>query len=257
MPSSVYPPRGLAATLGLVFALLVGSALPARAQAGDRPRNLKVLPADLSRDSIVKIMRFTVASGLGVTCGYCHGAPGVPFDSIDFASDERQTKRTARDMMRMVARINGELLPAITTRGTPPIEVQCITCHRGAPRPQMLEDTLGTVIARFGVDSALATYDRIKQRYTGRFAYDFGQRSLNTLAARLLEQNRPAEARRVLELDIREHPEAWDPAFQLAQVYESLGEKDLAIQQYQRVLTLLPTHAPTKRRLEALTGRAP
>jgi len=43
-------------------------------------------------------MRFTVASGLGVTCGYCHGAPGVPFDSIDFASDERQTKRTAREM---------------------------------------------------------------------------------------------------------------------------------------------------------------
>jgi hypothetical protein len=40
-------------------------------------------------------------------------------------------------------------------------------------------------------------------------------------------------------------------------VYESLGEKDLAIQQYQRVLTLLPTHAPTKRRLEALTGRVP
>jgi hypothetical protein len=24
-------------------------------------------------------MRLTVASGLGVTCGYCHGAPGVLF----------------------------------------------------------------------------------------------------------------------------------------------------------------------------------
>jgi len=72
--------------------------LIARAQAGDKPRNLKVLPADLSRDSVVTIMRFTVASGLGVTCGYCHGAPDVPFDSIDFASDERQTKRTAREM---------------------------------------------------------------------------------------------------------------------------------------------------------------
>jgi len=98
MPSSVYLPRRLTASLGLAFALIVGSALSARAQSGDKPRNLKVLPADLSRDSIVKIMRFTVASGLGVTCGYCHGAPGVPFDSIDFASDERQTKRTAREM---------------------------------------------------------------------------------------------------------------------------------------------------------------
>jgi len=230
---------------------------PAASQAANAPKNLEVLPSDLSRDSVVKIMRFTVASGLGVTCSYCHGAPGVPFDSIDYASDERQTKRTAREMMRMVARINGELLPTITARGTPPIEVQCITCHRGAQRPLMLEDTLGTVIARLGADSALATYERIKQRYTGRFAYDFGQRSLNTLAARLIEQGRLVDARRVLELNIREHPEAWDPSFTLAQVYESLGERDLAIEQYRRVMTLLPSHAATRRRLEALTGKAP
>ncbi|HUQ81670.1 MAG TPA: c-type cytochrome [Gemmatimonadaceae bacterium] len=225
--------------------------------AAEKPRNLKVLPADLTRDSVVKLMRFTVASGLGVTCTYCHGAPGVPFDSIDFASDERQTKRTAREMMRMVARINSELMPTITARGTPPIEVECITCHRGAQRPLMLEDTLGTVLGRFGPDSAIATYERIKQRYTGRFAYDFGQRSLNTLADRLLEQNRTADARRILELDVREHPEAWDPAYQLGRVYETLGEKDLAIEQYRRVMVLFPTYAPARRRVEALTGKAP
>src|SRR5215510_1375042 len=79
------------------------SAAPARthAQPAEKPKNLKVLPADLSRDSVVKLMRFIVASGLGVTCSYCHGAPNVPFDSIDFASDERPTKRTAREMLRM------------------------------------------------------------------------------------------------------------------------------------------------------------
>ena len=247
----------------LAFALATGLALGpvttrvTSSQAINQPRNLKVLPADLSRDSVVKIMRFEVASGLGVTCSYCHGAPGVPFDSIDYASDERETKRTAREMMRMVSRINGELLPAITARGTPPIQVQCITCHRGAQRPLMLEDTLGTVLARLGVDSAQATYERLKQRYTGRFAYDFGQRSLNTLADRLIEQNRLAEARAILELNIREHPNVWDPAYTLGRVYESLGEKDLAIEQYRRVLTLLPSHAATRRRLEALTGKVP
>jgi len=235
------------------------TAFPAgiQAQAAEKPKNLKVLPADLTRDSVVKIMRRVVASGLGVTCSYCHGAPNVPFDSIDFASDERPTKRTAREMMRMVARINGELLPAIPNRGTPAVEVQCITCHRGAPRPLMLEDTLGTIIARFGPDSAVATYDRLEQRYTGRFAYDFSQRSLNTLAARLIEQNRLVEARRMLELNIREHPDVWDPVNTLAQVLETLGEKDLAIAQYRRVLELFPTYAPAKRRLEALTGKTP
>jgi len=233
------------------------TASPARthAQGTEKPKNLKVLPGDLTRDSVVKFMRFVVASGLGVSCSYCHGAPNVPFDSIDFASDERPTKRTAREMLRMVARINGELLPTIPNRGTPAIEVQCITCHRGSPRPLMLEDTLGTVLARFGPDSAVATYERLKQRFTGRFAYDFSQRSLNTLADRLIDQKQLPEARRMLELNIQEHPEAWDPVNTLAHVFESLGEKDLAIAQYRRVLELFPTYAPAKRRLEALTAK--
>ena len=244
--------------IALVSAISL-TASPARshAQGTEKPKNLKVLPADLTRDSVVKFMRFVVASGLGVSCSYCHGAPNVPFDSIDFASDERPTKRTAREMLRMVARINGELLPTIPNRGTPAIEVQCITCHRGSPRPLMLEDTLGTVLARFGPDSAVATYERLKQRFTGRFAYDFSQRSLNTLAERLIDQNKLADARRMLELNIREHPEAWDPVNTLAQVLESLGEKDLAIAQYRHVLELFPTYGPAKRRLEALTGKAP
>lgn len=140
-------PTRLASVLGIV-AFTIATAATAGAQPAQpqpsKPRNLKVLSPDLSRDSVVTIMRFEVASGLGVSCNFCHGAPDVPFDSIDYASDERQTKRTAREMMRMVSRINSELLPAITVRGTPPIRVQCITCHRGAPRPQMLEDTLAT-----------------------------------------------------------------------------------------------------------------
>jgi hypothetical protein len=37
----------------------------------------------------------------------------------------------------------------------------------------------------------------------------------------------------------------------------TLGEKDLAIAQYRRVLELFPAYSPAKRRLEALTGKAP
>ena len=161
-------PHRRSVAIALISAISLAVA-PARTEGQPAEKqDLKVLPADLTRDSVVKFMRFVVASGLGVTCSYCHGAPNVPFDSIDFASDERPTKRTAREMLRMVARINGKLLPAIPNRGTPAIEVQCITCHRGSPRPLMLEDTLATVLAQFGPDSVVATYDRLKQRYTGR-----------------------------------------------------------------------------------------
>ena len=121
----------------------------------------------------------------------------------------------------------------------------------------MLEDTLATVLAQQGPDSAVATYDRLKERYMGRFAFDFGQASLNTLASRLIEQKKYPEARRMLELNIREHPDVWDPVNTLAQVLEALGEKDLAIAQYRRVLELFPTYGFAKRRLEILTGKAP
>lgn len=153
-------------------------------------------------------------------------------------------------------RINGALLPAVPGRGSPPIGLQCISCHRGNPRPLMLEDTLATVLSRFGPDSAEATYSRLKQRCTGRFAYDFGQRSLNTLAAHLLEQKRLPEARRMLELNIREQPDVRNPVNTLAHVWESLGEKELAVAQYCRVVELFPTYGLATARIQALTGRA-
>src|SRR5258705_9581048 len=121
MPS-ILQSRFLRVLVVLVAAAPVAARTASAQQAERRPRNLKVLSPDLTRDSVVTIMRRVVASGLGVTCSFCHGAPDVPFDSIDFSSDERDTKRTAREMMRMVSRINTELLPAIPGRGTPPLE---------------------------------------------------------------------------------------------------------------------------------------
>jgi len=248
----------LAASVGLACATTTstppasGAGAAVRQQQANAPRNLRVLPKTLTRDSVVHIMRFEVASGLGVSCNFCHAGTD---DSMDFASDEKQTKRTAREMMRMLSRINGELLTEIPGRGTPPIAMQCITCHRGATRPQMLEDTLGRVVAALGTDSAAATYQRLKTRYYGRMAYDFGQRSLNTLASRLIEKGKLQDAKRMLELNIAEHPDVWDPHFELARIDEALGLKDEAIEQYRIVVRMLPRHGGAQRRLRELTGQ--
>ena len=85
--------------------------------------NLKVLPADISVDSLLEVMAgFTRA--LGVRCTYCHvGRDAQPLDSIDFASDERPAKEKARLMLRMVAAINGEHLSRLATRRTPTASV--------------------------------------------------------------------------------------------------------------------------------------
>ena len=238
----------------LAALLLLACAAPAAAQEGERPRNLKVLPSGMTREQVIAVMRgFT--NGLGVRCTHCH-APydaGRP-DSLDFASDANPTKDTARRMMRMVRAINQEYLAALAAPGAEAARVECVTCHRGAPRPLMLEDTLRTVVLRRGADSAVAAYRQLRARHYGRFTYDFGERPLTTLATRLAAEGRPAEARRMLELNAEQFPESAGVAFELGRAYETAGERERAIEQYRKALRLQPGNRQAQQRLQQLTG---
>ena len=96
-------------------------------------KNLKILPADMSRTQLISTMKF-FAQSLGVRCTYCHvGAEGQPLSTFDFASDAKDHKQTARAMMAMVATLNAKTLPAAT--GLPDAKVTCFTCHRGSTKP--------------------------------------------------------------------------------------------------------------------------
>src|SRR5213592_1187526 len=68
--------------------------------------NVKVIPKSTPVMQVVGMMRnFTGA--LGVRCPFCHvGQEGQPLGQFDFAKDEKRTKLTARQMMRMVEEIN-------------------------------------------------------------------------------------------------------------------------------------------------------
>ena len=241
------------ARLAVVFAIALLAPAGAGAQIPE-PTNLQVLPDSMTRDEVIAVMRgFTAA--LGVRCPYCHvGREGMPLDSFDFASDDKHEKEMARGMMRMVAELNGEILPEIFDHHERPARVECMTCHRGAARPVMLEDTLAAIVERAGADSMAAEYERLRQRHYGRFAYDFGERSLTLLAARLSQAGKHAEARRALELNAFYYPESPSVAFELGRVYEALGETPRAVEQYEKALRLQPEHAGAQRRLEALTG---
>lgn len=66
------------------------------------------------------------AGSLGVDCDFCHASKN---GQIDYASDDKREKQTAREMIRMVRDINKTY-----AQGNP--TVSCYTCHRGHTSPQ-------------------------------------------------------------------------------------------------------------------------
>src|SRR2546429_1081795 len=148
--------------------------------------NVKVIPRNTPVMQVVGMMR-NFAGALGVRCHFCHvGQEGMPLGQFDFAKDEKRTKLTARQMMRMVEEINRRLdtLPE-HAQMTSHVEVTCNTCHRGVSRPMPLEQLIQETAQMSGADSATRAYRALRERYYGRAAYDFGGPTLNISAFRL------------------------------------------------------------------------
>jgi hypothetical protein len=78
---------------------------------------------------------FTAA--LQVQCSYCH----VTEPTRDLASDEKQTKKTARMMLQMVNHVNEMISTGVAKPAANVTKVQCATCHRGKAIPETPELT--------------------------------------------------------------------------------------------------------------------
>lgn len=190
-------------SLALALLALGATALPAAAQwPPQKLENLKVLPDTIAPQRLVRLMAgFTRA--LGVRCTYCHvGEEGRPLSSYDFPSDDKPTKRKAREMLRMVMAVNDQYLPNLEERADPPVRVQCITCHGGRQAPRQLEDVLLLAYDAAGLDSTLATYRGLRKEYYGRAAYDFGSVPLTSVADGIEARGALADAVAVLALNV-------------------------------------------------------
>ena len=310
-------------------ALAVGlSATPAAAQwPPDSLTNLQVLPKDIETRELVSMMAgFTRA--LGVRCQFCHvGEEGMPLSQFDFAADDKPTKEKARVMLRMVRHINNEHLAELDERSDPAIEVTCATCHHGVQQPRTLQDILLEAYDEGGFDGAKQKYEELKERYYGRYSYDFSdivwpdvatqvnargaladavhmleynvevfpqsvfaqrmyvpadllytyrehgpeagtqryheikgqyhqrafvEQMLNTVGYRLLGQQRHAEAITAFRLNTEQHPESANTYDSLGEGYMATGETALAIESYEKSLTLDPDNANARQKLEQL-----
>ena len=115
------------------FAVSAVAAQPERSYAVPPYKNLKVLPKTISRANLLATMK-SFSQSLGVRCTYCHvGEDNQPLSAMDFASDKKANKAIARDMLRLVNRLNRRDLPAIGGLSEP--RITCYTCHRGSKEP--------------------------------------------------------------------------------------------------------------------------
>jgi len=236
--------------------LLSLAALAAEAQMPDKFTNLQYFPKTISRQQLMGNMR-GFSFSLGVRCQFCHaGKDGNKLEQMDFASDEKDTKKTARAMLRMVDAINQEYIAKMGR--TAPIRVECVTCHHQLSIPKTMNALLAETIDKKDIQAAIALYRDLRKNGLGNGQYDFGETSLNILTESLLKQDKAKEAVAIMELNVEVNtpPSGW--AYNLlAMSHVANKQVEKARADYQKILELNPQDEWAKKQLEQLNGSKP
>lgn len=223
----------------IVICFMLLSAAAVHAEKKDifaDPQNLKVLPADISPQALRATMR-GIALGLGARCETCHvGEPGQDLSEFDFASDDKETKRTARKMLEMVATINDDY---IATLDGERVRVDCVRCHRGVLQPLLTGEVLEQALAD-GFPAMKTKYLELRNDYYGTHSYDFSEGVLVELASRLGFRGELDSAEAILNLNLEYFPDGAQTHFVLGEVALRRDDKAGARRHWQRALELAP-----------------
>src|SRR5262245_38980965 len=114
-------------TVSLASSFAFAQAAPAAVQgrgAQPAPSNLQVLPKDIPRERLIQTMQ-AFSQALGVQCNYCHVQEGRGGRN-DMASDEKPTKKTARQMIGLATEINQKLPTIVGKQADATARVGCV-----------------------------------------------------------------------------------------------------------------------------------
>lgn len=125
--------KSLLVTLGLVA--MVALSLAFTKQEDPTYKNLKILPKDITKEQLDSVMHHFTAS-LNVKCNFCH-VRNEEAKAWDFASDDNKHKLVARDMMKMMDKINDKYFNVTGAKKSldAQLMVTCYTCHHGSTDP--------------------------------------------------------------------------------------------------------------------------
>lgn len=233
----------------LVACALVSSGARAFAQIPDKFTNLQVFPKEISKAELVMTMR-GFATDLGLRCHNCHVGP-EDLQGMDFATDEKPTKKVAREMLRMVQSVNATL-KTLPPREEPRQGASCFTCHRGAQRPpERLDVVLARLAQAQGVEAAISRYRELRREHPSDGQYDFTPRGLGNAAARLMEAGRVDDALVFARFNLELHADVSLVQSQVGQILMRKGDKGGAAEAFRKALKLDPTNNAAQRGLKA------
>ena len=115
-----------------------------------------------------------------------------------------------------------------------------------SPRTRELAELLARVIEE---------YEKLRSRFYGRGAYDFGEGSLNRLGYALLEKEDAGAAIAVFRENARQFPESSNVYDSLAEAFLASGRADSAKYYYERAVELDPRNRNAKQKLKELEGK--
>jgi hypothetical protein len=113
------------------------------------------------------------------------------------------------------------------------------------------EELIGVVESQ-GVEKAIERFHKMKPQFRKIYRYDFSEQEINTLGYMLLRDEKTTEAIEIFKLNVSEHPKAWNVYDSLGEAYMKQGEKELAVENYQKSLELNPNNENGKEMLKKL-----
>lgn len=98
-------------------------------------KNLKILPKNITKDQMDSVMHH-FANSMGKKCNFCH-VYNQEEKKMDFASDAKKEKDIARDMWKMMVKLNSKYFDIKDSKHLDAkLEVTCYTCHHGDEHPE-------------------------------------------------------------------------------------------------------------------------
>lgn len=215
--------------------------------------NLQILPKDMPREQVIAAMQ-RITGALGVQCNYCHVQEGRGGRN-DFASDEKQTKKTAREMMKLSADLASRLPGIVGKPANETTRVGCATCHRGVPIPKLIGDIVTETAANGGASAGLAKFKELREKFYGGQSYDFSEGSLILIAQSANAAGKIDDALAYLNANAEYYPKSARTYVTMAQIKNGHGDKAGAIQALEKAVEIDPNNMQAKTQLQQLKGQ--